>query len=138
MTNFAVNISINLKKTSTMKKKTLTLISAFMALSMGYAQNTDGIIAQPTHVVGMRINASGEVTATLESNFTYYENGKPRTFAIPDYALSTTYKYEGDYFIRESSSRTDYCLLFLSKTNGVYITIIERQQRLRRFPSEIP
>ena len=87
-----------------MKKSLLTLILCTVVMGIGYAQFTDGIIAQPTHVVGMRINASGEVTATLESNFTYYENGKPRTFAIPDYALSTTYKYEGDYFIRESSS----------------------------------
>lgn len=84
-----------------MKKSILTLISAFIALSMGYAQNTDGVIAQPTHVIGKRINASGEVTMTLESDFTYYEDGKPHTFAIPDYELSTTYRFEEDYFSRE-------------------------------------
>lgn len=84
-----------------MKKSILTLISAFIAFGMGYAQNTDGVIAQPTHVIGKRINASGEVTMTLESDFTYYEDGKPHTFAIPDYELSTTYRFEEDYFSRE-------------------------------------
>lgn len=90
-----------------MKNIILTLISALMAFSMGYAQTIDGIIAQPTHVIGKRINASGEVTRTIESDFTYYEDGKPHTFAIPDYTLSTTYVYENDYYLKWESTSHD-------------------------------
>lgn len=87
-----------------MKKVFLTLISTFMAICVGYAQNMDGLIAQPTHIIGKRIDASGEVTKIVESDFTYYEDGKPHTFAIPDYALSTTYRFEDDYLSKESTS----------------------------------
>lgn len=95
---------INPKKQNNMKKSILTLISVFIALSAGHAQSLEGIIAQPTHIIGKRINTSGEVTMTLEADFNYYEDGKPHTFSIPDYFLSTTYKFEDDYFCRESTS----------------------------------
>ena len=78
-----------------------------MALSSGFAQSLDGIIAQPTHIIGKRINASGEVTTTLESDFTYYENGRPHKFTIPDYALSTTYNYENDYYLERETTLHD-------------------------------
>ena len=42
-----------------MKKFALTLISTVMALGVGHAQNQEGLIAQPTHIVGKRINANG-------------------------------------------------------------------------------
>jgi hypothetical protein len=86
-----------------MKKTFLTIICAFMAFGMDYAQTIDGIIAQPTHVVGKRINASDEVTSTLESDFTYDENNRPHTFAIPDYELSTTYWFDNEYLNSEST-----------------------------------
>ena len=69
-------------------------------MNVGFAQNE---FAQPTHVVGKRINANGEVTMTLESNFTYYEDGKPHTFEIPDYNLSTTYSFNDDHLNNEST-----------------------------------
>ena len=84
-----------------MKKAALTLTICLVAMASGYAQSMDGIIAQPTHVIGKRINASGEVTSTLEADFTYSEDGKPERFSIPSYSLSTRYDFEGDYFRRE-------------------------------------
>lgn len=86
-----------------MKKVFLTLISTFMAICVGYTQNMDGLIAQPTHIIGKRINASGEVTKIVESDFTYYEDGKPHTFTIPDYELSTNYRFEEDYLSKEDT-----------------------------------
>lgn len=76
-----------------MKRFALTLISAFMALGVGYAQNPEGLIAQPTHIIGKRINADGEVIKTIEADFTYHDNGKPRQFTIPDYQLTSYYGF---------------------------------------------
>lgn len=87
-----------------MKKFALTLISAFMAFGVGHAQNPEGLIAQPTHIIGKRINADGEVTKTIEADFTYYDDGKPRQFTIPDYQLTTYYAFEGDYLSYESTN----------------------------------
>ena len=72
-----------------------------MTMSPGHAQYLDGMIAQPTHIVGKRINADGEVTRILESDFTYSEDGKPQTFTIPEYELSTYYEFEGAFFMQE-------------------------------------
>ena len=66
----------NHQKTKVMKKLFFTLFLC-AAMCPAQAQWMDNIIAQPTHVVGKRINASGEVTSTLESDFTYDENGRP-------------------------------------------------------------
>ncbi len=86
-----------------MKKIILSLVLTIMAIIVSHAQVKEVMIAQPTHVVGKRINANGEVTMTLESNFTYYEDGKPHTFEIPDYNLSTTYSFNDDYLNNEST-----------------------------------
>ena len=86
-----------------MKKSILSIIVVVMAVSMGHAQIREGIIGQPTHIVGKRINADGEVTSTLEADFTYYEDGKPETFDIPDYAMSTYYLFNGEYLSKEST-----------------------------------
>ena len=86
-----------------MKKSILSIIIVVMAVSMGYAQIRDGIIAQPTHIVGKRINADGEVTSTLEADFTYHEDGKPKTFRIPDYGMHTYYTFNDEYFSKETT-----------------------------------
>ena len=84
-----------------MKKSFLTIIIAVMAISAGHAQISDGIIAQPTHIIGKQINAEGEVTRTLEADFTYDEDGRPSSFEIPDYELRTTYFFNDEYFFYE-------------------------------------
>ena len=85
-----------------MKKSFLTLISAFVALGMGYAQSLDGTIYQPTHVIGRRINASGEITKELLSDFSYLENGKLLRYEFPEYAVTAGYVYSGDYLMEEN------------------------------------
>lgn len=84
-----------------MKKLILTLFSAFIALSMGYAQSIDGMTLQPTHVIGRRINASGEITKELSSDFSYLENGKLLHYEFPEYAINASYTYSGDFITEE-------------------------------------
>ena len=79
-----------------MKKAVLTLVISLIAVS-GIAQSMDGIIAQPTHVIGKRINVSGQVTYSLEADFTYDEEGKFFRFLLPSYSLSSAFVYDGDY-----------------------------------------
>lgn len=87
-----------------MKKTLLTFILNTVALGIGYAQFADGMVLQPTHVVGKQINAVGEVTGTLESDFSYNEDGKVVTFDFPQYGLSSAFIYEGDYLRQEGVS----------------------------------
>lgn len=83
-----------------MKKVLLSLAICLLAMNVGFAQNED-IIAQPTHVVGKRINAAGEVTSTLEADFSYDEEGKVVAFACPQYGLTASYLYAGNYLRQE-------------------------------------
>jgi len=101
-----------------MKKTILTLISAFMAFSTGLAQNTDNIVAQPTHVVGKRIDANGEVIKEYVADFTYYDDGKLAHYYFPEFSLNANFHYSDDYLIKEdifnysghpiSNERTNY------------------------------
>ena len=100
---FATKKTNNSQNTINMKKTLFTIIGTFMAFGLGYAQALDGIIAQPTHVIGRRMNASGEVIKTLSSDFTYDENGRPHTFEFPSYELHTTYIFNGEFFREEST-----------------------------------
>lgn len=96
-------MNTNHKNTSHMKKTFLSIIIAVMAIGVGHAQIKEGMIAQPTHIVGKRIDAGGEVTSTLEADFTYNEDGRPLTFTIPDYSLSTYYVFTDKYLSEEST-----------------------------------
>ena len=71
------------------------------ALDMGLAQTGDDLMLQPTHVVGKRINAAGETTATLEADFTYNEDGKVYRFLFPQFTLTSSFFYTGDYLYQE-------------------------------------
>ena len=93
----------NHKNTSDMKNSILSVIIAVMAIGVGHAQIKEGMIAQPTHIVGKRIDAGGEVTSTLEADFTYNEDGRPQNFTIPDYSLSTYYVFTDEYLSEEST-----------------------------------
>ena len=83
-----------------MKKILLSLAICLLAMNLGFAQNED-IIAQPTHVVGKKINTAGEVTRILESDFSYNEEGKVVGYTFPDYHLTAGYAYNGDYLFYE-------------------------------------
>ena len=83
-----------------MKKIVLTLAVSFIAISV-IAQNMDGIIAQPTHVIGRRINAEGEITKEYTSDFSYFEDGKLQSYEFPEYAISASYCYSGNFISQE-------------------------------------
>ncbi len=82
-----------------MKKALLTLAIAFLGAVTGFAQ--DETVMQPTHVVGKRINADGEVTRVFVSDFSYGNDGKLTRFEFPEYAISASYFYSGDYLTQE-------------------------------------
>lgn len=84
-----------------MKKSNLLLVIFALAVSNAFAQITDGIVLQPTHIIGKRINSSGEIIKTLESDFSYSGDGKPAEYLFSEYALRTNYSFEGDYLIKE-------------------------------------
>ena len=81
-----------------MKKVLLSFAICLLAMNVGFAQYE---FAQPTHVVGKRINAAGEVTRVLESDFSYNEEGKVVGYAFPDYSLTAGYAYNDDYLFYE-------------------------------------
>ena len=80
-----------------MKNIILSLIIGILMPSVAFAQQENGQILQPTHIIGKRLDSVGQVTSVLESEFTYRDDGKPATFAIPDVELSTYYQYTGDF-----------------------------------------
>ena len=84
-----------------MKKTMQVLISLVLAISTCYAQETDNMVAQPTHVIGRCFNAAGDITRELESDFTYLEDGKLLQYEFPEYAIFANYSYDGDYLTQE-------------------------------------
>ena len=82
-----------------MKKILLPILIAFVAI-VGYAQNNEEI-AQPSQVVGRRINSDGQVTKEFISNFHYLDDGKLSDYSFPEYAVNTYYTYEDDFLMQE-------------------------------------
>ena len=83
-----------------MKKTIYLLILGLVAMNTVLAQNYDAQVLQPTHVIGKRINSSGEITKILESDFTYSDNGKLYKYDFDEFALSTTYSFEDDFLTK--------------------------------------
>ncbi|MBQ6771028.1 MAG: T9SS type A sorting domain-containing protein [Bacteroidales bacterium] len=83
-----------------MKKVIITTIMGMLLACMAQAQPCSQI-AQPTHVVGKRINADGEVTREFVSNFTYAEDGKLTRYRFPEYNIDGRFEYSGDTLTRE-------------------------------------
>lgn len=94
---------INHENSVIMKKIVLTLTISIIAIT-GLAQSMDGIISQPTHVIGKRINASGETTRTFVADFTYYDDGKAKKFEFPDFHVISGYAFDGDYVVSNCTS----------------------------------
>lgn len=84
-----------------MIKTIFSIFLGLVAMNTVLAQNYDAQVLQPTHVIGKRINSSGEITKILESNFTYSDNGKLYKYDFDEFALSTTYSFEDDFLTRE-------------------------------------
>ena len=83
-----------------MKKVLLSLAICLLAMNTGFAQE-DNILAQPTHFVAKQINAEGEITLALDADFSYDDEGKVVAFACPQYGLTATYLYSGNYLLQE-------------------------------------
>ena len=94
-------IKNNPKKQRTMKKALTTIFSLFMVISMIWAQDGEDMVIQPTHVVARRINAEGEVTKEMESNFYYLMYGKLSSFDCPEYALTASFSYSENFLTHE-------------------------------------
>ena len=103
-----------------MKKALLTLIVCGMAAGTAFAQFTEETVFQPTQVVGRRINENGEITMTLQSEFTYRGNGKLFRFEIPGYLLTTTYSFDGNYLTNEHTFHQGGHPNFYEDTNLTY------------------
>ena len=73
-------------------------------MTIGFAQYGDDLMLQPTHVIGKRINAAGEVTRILASDFSYNDEGKVVAFDFPQFSLSSAFIYVDDYLRQEGVS----------------------------------
>ena len=84
-----------------MKKSLITLILCTVAMGVGYAQFTDGLVLQPTSVVAKRFDASGQLIKEMTSTYSYDENGKLTGYDFPDHSLWSTYSYSDNLLMRE-------------------------------------
>ena len=90
-----------LKNKNIMKKSLLTFILGTMAMGIGYAQFTDGMVMQPSSVVAKHFDASGQLINEMTSSFTYDEDGKLIRYDFPDHQLWSTYTYNNDLLMQE-------------------------------------
>ena len=91
-----------------MKHLSILMAICIAATNVCFAQYEDNVFAQPKHIVGMRINADGEITKTLESDFSYNEEGKVVGFSFPQFEVSSVYIYDYDYLIQEGVSHPGF------------------------------
>jgi len=101
-----------------MKKILLPILIAFVAI-VGYAQNNEEI-AQPSQVVGRRINSDGQVTKEFISNFHYLDDGKLSDYSFPEYAVNTYYTYEDDFLMQEQTWHQGGHPIFTVTTDYTY------------------
>lgn len=83
-------------------KKVYYVIIGILLAGTANAQVIVESFLQPTHVIGRRINADGEITKELVSDFIYQENGKLMRYEFPEYALNANFYYTFDFLMQES------------------------------------
>ena len=103
-----------------MKKSLLTLILCAVAMGISYAQFTDNMVLQPTHVVAKRINAQGEVTKEMPADFSYDVSGKLSGFSFPEFCINSDYFYNGDYLMQVSTRHSAGHPIFYDVFNYTY------------------
>lgn len=101
-------------------KKNIFLFVSLLSINAAIAQTSKDFIFQPTHIIGKRINSLGEVTKTLESDFSYAESGKVYSYVFPEFAISTTFTYEGDFLTQERTRHTGGYPLFYETLSYTY------------------
>ena len=85
------------QKPTIMKKIISTLFICAAAVCSAYANSLNDSIAQPTHIILTRHNASGEVLSSSYADFGYYDEGKLKTFNYAYDNPGKTYSYDGDF-----------------------------------------
>ena len=90
-----------------MKKSLITIILCTVAMGVGYAQFTDGLVLQPTSVVAKRFDASGQLIKEMTSTYSYDESGKLTGYDFPDHNLWSTYSYNDNLLMREYTRHED-------------------------------
>ena len=86
-----------------MKKSISTLIFLTLAVSTGFAQITERLVSQPTHVIAKKIDASGQTTSEITFDYSYDATGKLTRYDCPEYSLSKTFHYNNDFLMEEST-----------------------------------
>lgn len=102
-----------------MKRIILSLLLGVLVSGLANAQSEQ--VLQPTHIVGKRIDSSGVVTTTLDSDFSYAENGKPYRFVFPGFAVSTSYSFDGDFLTNENTWHQGGHPIFIESYNYTYV-----------------
>lgn len=84
-----------------MKKSLLTLILCTVAMGIGYAQFTDGLVLQPTSVCAKHFDASGQLIKEMTSTYGYDIEGKLTEYYFPNHSLWSTYSYNDNLLMQE-------------------------------------
>lgn len=84
-----------------MKKSLLTLILCTVAMGIGYAQFTDGLVLQPTNVCAKHFDASGQLIKEMTSTYGYDIEGKLTEYYFPNHSLWSTYSYNDNLLMQE-------------------------------------
>jgi hypothetical protein len=80
-----------------MKKSPMVLIFVLSVAFAAHAQSVDDTLAQPNHVIGRMINASGEVTQTYEADFGYNSDDMLTSFVFSPRNLNSQLIYTNHY-----------------------------------------
>lgn len=82
--------------------RNLVMLVPFVLMSgTCLSENLNDSIIQPGQVIGRHLDAAGNIDNELTSQFSYHENGKVKKFDFPDYVLSTSFHYDGDFMKKE-------------------------------------
>lgn len=104
-----------------MKKSITTiLVCAFSACS-AFAQNADNTISQPVHAIGKRIDVSGQTIGEIEFDYSYDATGKLTNYNCPAYNLSTSFSYNNNFLMQESTFHQGSDHPFYETTNYTYV-----------------
>lgn len=88
-----------------MKKTITSLLLSVLVLSAltAWTQNATDTILQPNQILARTIGSDGTTTREMACDFSYHADGKVQSFLLPDYALTTYFRYNGDYMEQEDT-----------------------------------
>ena len=83
-----------------MKRIINTLLICAFAMGSSFASSLVDSIAQPSHIILTRHDASGNMLSSSYADFGYYGNGKLKTFNYAYGDPGNTYSYDGDFLTK--------------------------------------